>query len=77
MAHFYGILKGGRGEVTRTGHKTTGLETTAASHEGCVKVELWHDEDGFDLVRVDLQPWCGKGVTRRLYCGRIDGKDQK
>lgn len=25
MAHFYGSMRGGRQEVTRTGHKTTGL----------------------------------------------------
>lgn len=28
MAHFYGQIKGNRGEATRIGHKTSGLEAS-------------------------------------------------
>lgn len=75
MAHFYGVLQGSRGEVTRCGTKESYLETTAASWEGSIAVTLWHnDDDGHDYARVDLQPWRGHGTSRRLYYGRVDGK---
>lgn len=75
MAHFFGIVGGGRGEATRNGHKTTGLHTTAASWEGCVKTSLWYDEEtDTDMCEVSLAPWHGAGVSKVLYHGPVSGK---
>jgi hypothetical protein len=73
MAHFFGKLQGARGEATRLGHKSTGLDVTAASWEGAVHTRLHHGQDGHDYAVVELIPWNGSGVTRELYRGRVDG----
>ena len=70
MAHFYGILQGGRKPVTRTGHKNTGLETTAASWQGSVCTYLY-EKDGTDYARVFMEPWRGRGVNKVLYDGPV------
>lgn len=77
MSHFYAKIEGARGEGTRTGTKASGLRTWAASWSGAVRVSLMHKDDtGEDWVRVDLVPWHGRGVTRELYVGRIDGEPE-
>ena len=63
MAHFYGILQGSRGEVTRLGTKNTGIGATLASYQGAVDITLWH-EGNVDMVRIGLKPWQGAGVTK-------------
>ena len=76
MAHFYGTLQGARGEATRLGHKSTGVTTRAASWAGCVRVELWHDEEtDTDWARVSLEPWHGEGRQATLYVGPVSGAD--
>lgn len=46
MSHFYGTITGSRGkEVTRCGHKTTGLRTSAKTWRGEIEVYLWHDQE--------------------------------
>jgi hypothetical protein len=72
MAHFYGELRGSRGEVTRLGTKASGLRTMAASWEGAVVVRLW-DRDGVDMATVSLRPHHGAGVHRVLYDGPVSG----
>lgn len=72
MAHFYGVLKGARREVTRCGTKASGLETTAASWQGAVSVYLYA-KDGVDYARVSLRPWHGQGTDRLLYDGPVSG----
>jgi len=72
MAHFYGTLKGQRGEAARLGTKLSGLKTIAASRQGAVRVYLW-EKDGRDWCEVALIPWQGRGVQRLLYYGAIDG----
>ena len=44
MAHFYGNLKGSRGEATRCGTKSSGIRVSARSWSGSVSVEM--DEPG-------------------------------
>lgn len=62
MSHFYGSLKGGRGEVTRTGHKTSGIETYAATWNGAIRVVVyWSELDKCDKFRVERTTWQGKG----------------
>lgn len=57
MAHFYGTLRGNRGQASRLGTKLSGLQTIAASWQGAVSVSLYHDETtGEDTVSVNLIP---------------------
>lgn len=74
MSHFYGTVRGGRGEATRCGHKTSGLTTNAAGHYGSVRVHVWYDDDhDCDRFSVDLTPWCGSGgESRPLVSGLLD-----
>lgn len=77
MAHFYGILEGGRGEVTRCGTKGSGLRTIAASWQGCVVVDLY-EKDGTDYATVRLRPWKGSsGPYLSLYSGPVRPLDSK
>ena len=73
MAHFYGIVRGSRGEATRCGTKNSGLGTIAASHQGAVDVIL-STIDGVDSVVVALIPWQGSGIHRVLYAGPVSGE---
>lgn len=72
MSHFYGTIKGTKGEATRCGHVSSGLRTEAASWSGAVRVELSVRGD-VDWADVYLIPWQGQGVRLRLYEGPIDG----
>ena len=40
MAHFYGNLKGSRGEATRCGTRNSGIRVSARSWRGSVTVEM-------------------------------------
>ncbi len=78
MAHFLGKVKGARSEVSRLGHKGTGLETTAASWQGAVKVTLHHCEtDGEDWATIRLIPWHGSGIEKCVYNGPVGGDNGK
>lgn len=70
MSHFYGILKGTRGEVTRCGTKNSGLTTTAASWSGAIQTILYQ-KDGVDMYRVIQIPWLGSGLFRVLAEGEV------
>ena len=77
MSHYYGIVRGaGKTQATRRGHKTTGLETVAASWSGAVKVEMEHaasrGPNGEDWVEIRLMPWHGQGVGHVLYVGPVN-----
>lgn len=75
MAHFYGAIKGARGEASRLGTKKSSLFTTAASWDGAVQVFLFHDAaTGQDRALVELAPWHGRGVRRTLYDGPVGGE---
>jgi len=75
MSHFYGHVQGNRGDVSRGGSKASGYMATAASWQGCVKVNLWHDDKtGVDMAEVRLDRWHGRGVYQILYTGPVSGK---
>lgn len=75
MAHFYGTLRGQRGQASRLGGKGSGLETYAASWEGAVLVRLWVDEvKGVDMCLVTLTPHKGVGTSKVLYEGPVSGR---
>jgi len=58
MAHFYGTLQGSRGEATRCGHKSSGMETVCASWQGAVECRAYFDEEsGEDYVYVAFRNW--------------------
>lgn len=59
MAHFYGYLHG-RGTVTRTGHKTTGISARLESSSHTLDTRLYH-QDGEDFAVVEID---GREVYR-------------
>lgn len=72
MSHFYGTMKGARGEATRCGTRASGMSVTAASWQGAVTVELWHDEvSGRDYYRVFLRSWHGRGESKFIEEGTL------
>ena len=75
MSHFYGTLKGQRGQATRCGSKSSGITTQTASWAGAVEVSAWHDtRTETDMVEVRLIPWRnGAGTKRLLYRGPVNG----
>lgn len=75
MAHFYGTIQGSRGEASRLGGKNTGLQTTAASWHGAVRTVLYVDDKGRDCARVSLTPWQGRGISRDVFEGPVDGSE--
>ena len=72
MAHFRATIQGSRGEASRLGTRSSGLQTVAASWQGAVRVELYACGDR-DLARVSLTPHRGAGVERLLFDGPVDG----
>jgi len=46
MAHFYGNLKGSRGESTRCGTASSGIKVSARSWGGSITVELSETDSG-------------------------------
>lgn len=74
MAHFYGVLRGSRGEATKTGGKSSGLVTQAAGWGGCIRTHVWHDDEtGKDMYRITIEPWHGSGgATQEIARGILD-----
>ena len=74
MSQFYGTLKGSRGEASRSGSKSSGITTYAASWAGAVRVCVYEDSEGREMARVELVRWQGRGSERKLYHGPVSGK---
>ena len=72
MSHFYGIIQAGEKQTTRCGHKTTGLETIAASWKGEIVTRLYHDEaKGLDMFEVVQEPHQGQGCREVVARGVV------
>jgi len=72
MSHFYGSVKGNRGEATRGGSKNSGYKSYAAGWGGGIEVRLWHDPDGGkDHYTVCQVSHCGKGIEREIARGIV------
>lgn len=70
MSHFYGVLRGSRGEATHCGTKNSGLTTHTASYRGGIVVRLWYDEaTGEDRFSVGQEPWRGGGISEPIASG--------
>lgn len=78
MSHFYGTLKGTRGEATRCGDKARGLSAIAAGWGGAIDVFLYTKDTGGILVDwfdVRLIPWQNSGGnTILLASGPLSAK---
>ena len=63
MSHFYGSIKGAKGEATRCGAKTSGYHAVAAGWGGAIDVRLEHRIQrgvvGVDMFTVRLIQWGG------------------
>lgn len=81
MSHFYGVIKGTKGEATRCGDKK-GYRAVAAGWRGAVEVTLRHDKaTETDHFAVYLTPWSGSGgvpillASGELNCANVtEGK---
>jgi len=74
VAHFYATLHGTRGEASRLGTKSSGMDATVASWQGAVSVRLWYDSaTDTDMADVSLIPWHGAGDSIPLYAGPVSG----
>ncbi len=79
MGHFRATIHGNCGEASRLGTKKSGLRVTAASWNGAIGIDLWHDQkEGVDMAEVRLQQHVnGAGVRELLYRGPVSGKPQQ
>jgi len=68
MSHFYGSVRGSRGEATRCGTGISGMITYCASWAGAIKCYAYKQQ-GEDFVRVKMVPWHGNGDEFLLYEG--------
>lgn len=73
MSHFYGTVQGNRGEASRGGSPSSGMETYCASWRGAVRCKAYVNSEGVDCVRVELTTWRGQGQHKLLYEGPIAG----
>jgi len=60
MSHFYSSIWGGRGEATRCGHKTTGINSLVKNWHGKLSVQGHYNPDlgpdGSDVFTFKLDP---------------------
>jgi hypothetical protein len=75
MSHFYGTLRGSRGEATRCGSRASGVSAVAASWKGAVHVRVYVNAAGLDAYEIELTPWHGEGVRRSLASGVFEGQE--
>jgi hypothetical protein len=54
MAQFYGGIQGQRGEATRLGSKSSGMNAFVQGWNCGVKVVAYHDDDAGDTFRIYL-----------------------
>lgn len=78
MAHFYGTVKGQRGEASRLGNTKSGLTTKAAGWGGAIRTDVFiNEETGEDWYRVTLTPWKGSGGDSRVLSeGRLSSREE-
>ena len=75
MSHFYGRIKGLKGEATRTGAKTSGMLAEAFGWDVGGKVRMRYDSK-LDTDVVNLYVTTGNNSTSKLVASYIvkDGK---
>ena len=74
MAHFYGNMKGARGETTRCGNKSSGMFAHVRGWKLGVEVRMSYDEKtGEDICTVVLTD--GSHATRSKTIGQYRASD--
>ena len=71
MSHFYGTVRGNRGEASRGGSKDSGMTTHCASWKGAIRCQAYVNEQGQDCVRISKEFWRGRGENKVIYDGLI------
>ncbi len=71
MSHFYGTMQGSRGQATRCGTKSSGIEVVAAAWGGAIRTTLFVNEQGQDCYLVEQVAWQGVGEYKKLAEGVI------
>lgn len=72
MAHFYGTIKGMKGEASRLGGKTNGMRTVAASCSGAIVTHLGHNSaTEKDTFEVRMESHHGSGDYMVLATGDV------
>jgi len=74
MAQFRAEIQGGRGSVSRLGHKTTGITSHTCGWDTGVEVEGHYDEELGDIFLV----WqtSGSGMRRnKILLGKLQGRN--
>ena len=70
MSHFYGQLQGSRGNATRCGSTTSGIEASVQSWTGSVTVNLYERDDvNYAYIRVSEGSAFG---GRTIWSGPLD-----
>lgn len=72
MAHFIGYLKGSRGEVSRLGRKTTGVDATARGWDIGGGVRVFH-RNGCDHVEFVLNGGSNGSTIKDVAVYHING----
>lgn len=75
MARFRGLLQGTRGEVSRLGHKSSGLRVEADGWNSGVEVRAYVDADDRDVFEVYRTGGSNGGLAPRLVAVIINGRD--
>lgn len=76
MAHFYGEIRGNRGDATRMGSKDSGMFCHVRGWNFGVRVDMYVNEEGEDAALIQLSPGSnGNGVFKTI--GKFTRKDLK
>ena len=70
MSRFYGVVAGSaKTKATRRGHR--GIETIAATWNGCIRVRVWVDAAGVERFTVYQERWEGAGIVEHIGSGVV------
>ena len=73
MAHFYGSMKGGRGEVTRTGTKSSGVHAHVCGWDVGVHTAMLHNSNEEDVVGIQITSGSnGSDKSRTLFLSPLN-----
>jgi hypothetical protein len=76
MAHFYGEIRGNRGEATRMGSKDSGFYAHIRGWHVGAKIECFHNEDtGKDEVQVYRTAGSSGQGKSKLIATFIEGEE--
>ena len=59
MSHFYASIQGSKGEVTRQGTKSSGIDGHIRGWEFGVRVQIYVNDDGEDEVHITITDGSG------------------